>query len=191
MLWPDGKLPEHWDNFAELVRAGIEGVYAASDGVPRPLILIQIEKPGDIPATQSFFDHLLARGVVFDVIGQSYYPWWHGSLLQLHDGLVFTAERYRKPIIVVETAYNWRPTEYLQLPPPFPESPDGQRAFLEELNRIILATPYGLGKGVFWWEPAVPRSPIYSRGMFDDEGNALPVVSVFDSFTRGKNPHAK
>ena len=28
MLWPDGKLPDNWDNFAELVQAGITGVYA-------------------------------------------------------------------------------------------------------------------------------------------------------------------
>ena len=26
--------------------------------------------------------------------------------------------------------------------------------------------------------------------MFDDEGNALPVITVFDKFTRGKNPRA-
>ena len=25
MLWPDGKLPEHWDHFADLVKAGIRG----------------------------------------------------------------------------------------------------------------------------------------------------------------------
>jgi arabinogalactan endo-1,4-beta-galactosidase len=25
MLWPDGKIPENWNNFAELVQAGING----------------------------------------------------------------------------------------------------------------------------------------------------------------------
>ena len=28
MLWPDGKLPANWDNFADLVKAGIRGVQA-------------------------------------------------------------------------------------------------------------------------------------------------------------------
>src|SRR5579862_3865533 len=28
MLWPDGKLPGNWDNFADLVKAGIKGVDA-------------------------------------------------------------------------------------------------------------------------------------------------------------------
>jgi arabinogalactan endo-1,4-beta-galactosidase len=192
MLWPDGKLPENWDNFAELVKAGIDGVDAGRGDAPRPRIMVQIEKPGRIDATREFFDNLAARGVEFDVIGQSYYPWWHGSLLELREGLRFMAETYRKPIILVEVAYNWRPTEYLNEPPPFPETPEGQREFLEEVNRAVLETPHGLGKGIFWWEPAVnPSTRIASRGMFDEEGNALPVITVFDKFTRGKTKRAE
>ena len=45
-------------------------------------------------------------------------------------------------------------------------------------------TPHGRGKGIFWWEPAVPAAANRSRGMFDDDGNALPVITVFDKFTR-------
>jgi arabinogalactan endo-1,4-beta-galactosidase len=188
MLWPDGKLPEHWDNFAELVKAGIAGVAAGSADAPRPKILIQIEKSGDIGATRYFFDNLIQRGVEFDVIGQSYYPWWHGSLLELRDCLDFTARRYHKPIILVEVAYNWRPAEYSGKLAPYPETPAGQREFLEELTRAVLATPEGLGRGIMWWEPAVPPGGLRRRGMFDDDGNALPVISVFDKYTRGKLP---
>jgi arabinogalactan endo-1,4-beta-galactosidase len=43
--------------------------------------------------------------------------------------------------------------------------------------------PGNRGKGVFWWEPAV-QGGLRSRGFFDDEGNALPVITVFDRFTR-------
>lgn len=187
MLWPDGRLPGNWDNFAELVRAGIAGVDAGRADAPRPRIMIHIEKAGDREKTRAFFDNLLRRGVQFDVIGQSYYPWWHGSLLDLRDGLHFIAETYRKEIILVEVAYNWRPAEYLDDPPPFPETPEGQRQFLAEVNRLVLETPHGLGKGIFWWEPAVPlNTRIASRGMFDAEGNALPVITVFDSLTRGR-----
>ena len=35
--------------------------------------------------------------------------------------------------------------------------------------------------------PGCPRS----RGMFDANGNALPVLSVFDKYTRGKPPARK
>ncbi len=32
MLWPDGKLPDHWDNFADLLKAAIRGVEEGSGG---------------------------------------------------------------------------------------------------------------------------------------------------------------
>ena len=187
MLWPDGKLPDHWDNFAELIKAGIAGVDAGRGDAVRPRIMIHIEKSGNFAATQIFFDNLMQRGVEFDVIGQSYYPWWHGSLLELRDCLAATAHRYHKDIILAEVAYNWKPAEYRDKPAPFPETAEGQREFLDEVNRVVLATPDGLGKGLIWWEPAV-RGFLNRRGMFDDAGNALPVVGVFDKYTRGKLP---
>ncbi len=184
MLWPDGKLPENWDNFADLIKAGISGVQAGAGNGPHPRIMIHIDRGGDKATTKYFFDKLNSYHVQYDVIGQSYYPWWHGSLNDLRENMIFMAEEYKKDIIVVEAAYDWRPTEYTKRPGPFPESPEGQKQFLEEVNRVVEETPNGLGKGVFWWEPAVEPSPIYSRGMFDDQGNALPVITVFDKFTR-------
>jgi arabinogalactan endo-1,4-beta-galactosidase len=179
MLWPDGKLPANWDNFAELLKAAIEGVKAGCGDAPRPRIMIHIDKGGNKNATKWFFDKLNSYGVPYDVIGQSYYPWWHGSLADLRENLAFMANEYHKDIIVVEAAYNWRPTEYKNKEAPFPETPEGQKQFLAEVNRIVLETPHGLGKGVFWWEPAVTGG-LRSRGYFDDDGNALPVITVFD-----------
>jgi arabinogalactan endo-1,4-beta-galactosidase len=184
MLWPDGRLPENWDNLAALIKAGIAGVEAGAGDGPRPRIMVHIDRGGDRVATKDFFDKLNSYHVNYDAIGQSYYPWWHGSLNDLRENLIFMAQTYKKDIYVVEAAYNWRSAEYTKRPAPFPESPEGQKQFLEEVNRVVLETPGGLGKGIFWWEPAVQPGPIYSRGMFDDEGNALPVITVFDRFTR-------
>jgi arabinogalactan endo-1,4-beta-galactosidase len=183
MLWPDGRLPHNWSNFADLVKAGNRGVDAGRADAPRPLIMMHIDKGGSIDATRYFFDNCAEHGIEFDVIGQSFYPWWHGSLADLRENMAFMAERYGKDIILVEVAYNWRTAEYDDEPGPFPESPEGQKQFLEEVDRIVRATPHNRGKGIFWWEPAVARSPIASRGMFDDEGNALPVIKVFDRIT--------
>ena len=184
-LWPDGRLPENWDNFAQLIYAGVNGVDAGRGNGVRPKIMIHIDRGGDWKGTKAFFDRLNSYNVPFDVIGQSYYPWWHGSLNDLRRNLELTAREYHKPIIVVETAYNWKPGNYLNRPAPFPESPEGQRQFLDELNRVVMETPDGLGAGVFWWEPAV-QGPLTIRGFFDDQYNVLPVITVFDRFTRGK-----
>jgi arabinogalactan endo-1,4-beta-galactosidase len=178
MLWPDGRLP-NWDNFADLFEAGVRGVDAGRADA-RPVIMMHIDKGGSIPATKYFFDKCLEHGIEFDVIGQSFYPWWHGSLDELRDNMAFMAERYQKDIYLVEVAYNWRTAEYDDEPGPFPETPEGQKQFLEDVDRIVRETPSNRGKGIFWWEPAVSRSPIASRGMFDNAGNALPVINVFD-----------
>jgi arabinogalactan endo-1,4-beta-galactosidase len=183
MLWPDGKLPGRWDSFADLLKAGILGVKAGCGDGPSSRIMIHIDRGADRRGTQAFFDRLNSYHVDYDVIGQSYYPWWHGSLLDLRENLAFMSNEYKKDILLVEVAYCWRPTEYRKRPGPFPETPEGQRAFLDEVNRLVLATPGGRGIGVFWWEPAV-AGPLRSRGYFGDDGNALPVIQVFDSLTR-------
>jgi len=51
------------------------------------------------------------------------------------------------------------------------------------VNRVVMETPNGRGKGVFWWEPAV-TGQLTIRGFFDEQHNAMPVITVFDRFTR-------
>jgi arabinogalactan endo-1,4-beta-galactosidase len=183
MLWPDGKLPANWDNFAELVYAGINGVDAGRGNNPRPKIMIHIDRGADSKGTKWFLDKLNSYQIPYDIIGQSYYPWWHSSLNDLRKNLQFMATEYHKDIIVVEAAYNWKPGNYISKPAPFPESPEGQREFLDEVNRVVMETPNVHGKGVFWWEPAV-QGELTIRGLFDDQYNALPAMTVFDRFTR-------
>jgi arabinogalactan endo-1,4-beta-galactosidase len=183
MLWPDGKLPENWDNFAELVRAGINGVYAGCEIPEKPKIMIHIDQGGNKEKTKYFFDKFLSYGINFDYIGQSYYPWWHGTLLDLRNNMYFMAKEYRKPVILVEVAYCASPTEYKNKPAPFPETPEGQKEFLNNVNEIVLNTPDNLGTGIFWWEPATMGGRS-SRDFFDEKGNVLPVITVFDKYTR-------
>ena len=144
--------------------------------------MIHIDRGGDVERTKYFFDKFHTYKIDYDIIGQSYYPWWHGSLLDLRQNLIFMANTYKKDIIVVEVAYNAESAEYIDKLAPFPETPAGQRRFLDEVNRIVLATPHDRGKGVFWWEPATRRGG--RRTMFDKDANALPVITVFDHLTR-------
>jgi arabinogalactan endo-1,4-beta-galactosidase len=181
MLWPQGRLPKNWETFAALFKAGVRGVAAGQESGATPPTMMHIDRGGDRKVTKWFFDHCRQHGIEFDVIGQSYYPWWHGSLDDLRANLAFMAAEYDKDIYLVEVAYNWRRAEYRDEDGPFPETPEGQREFLEQVSRIVRETPAARGKGIFWWEPAVAPGGISSRGMFDDQGNALPVISVFDT----------
>ena len=186
MLWPDGKLPDHWKNFTDYLRAGIQGVDAGCSTNPPPKIMIHIDQGGNMAKTKYFFDNLNRYEIPYDVIGFSYYPWWHGTLMDLRENLAFAVKTYNKDVIVVETAYHWQPSrETADRVEPFPETPEGQRAFLDEVTRVVLDVPDNRGKGVFWWEPAVGnRGGLVSRSFFDGDGNALPVITVFDKYTR-------
>jgi arabinogalactan endo-1,4-beta-galactosidase len=147
MLWPDGKLPDNWDNFADLLKAGIRGVDAGRGAHPKPRIMIHIERSGDYDAAVWFFDNLLPIMCPFDVMGLSYYPRWHGNIAKLRGNLHDLALRYQRPIIVVETAYNWTPGDFIGKKAEFPESPAGQEEFLRAVDSAVRAIPHRPGPG--------------------------------------------
>jgi arabinogalactan endo-1,4-beta-galactosidase len=185
MIWPDGgPISEaKWNDFTDLLKAGIRGVHA--DGNESIKIMIHIDRGGDKNVSKWFFDHLAAHEVRFDVIGLSFYPFWGGRLSDLQDNLAFLAKTYDKDVMVAETAYNWRNAEQKELPETI--TPGGQKAFLADLIRMVAATPGGHGKGVFYWAPEwieVQKWPAIGggwedRAMFDDQGNVLPVLDAF------------
>lgn len=191
MMWPDGRLPGQWQNFADLLQEGIHGVDAGRGSASRPVIMIHIDKGGNQATTKWFLDHLAQYHVPYDVLGQSYYPWWQGSLDQLKANLAFTWETYHKDVIVVETAYDWRTGEdFKGKPAPFPETPEGQRDFLAALNQVVRDAPGGKLRGIFWWEPMADGA-IAKRALFDDQHNALPAIHVFDPPARAGGQSAE
>jgi arabinogalactan endo-1,4-beta-galactosidase len=191
-LWPDGRLdgpdPEDsWGRFARLLNAAVGGLRAAAPGDDIK-IMIHIACGGDFGKTDWFFSNLQKYDVPYDLIGQSYYPWWHGTLKELEDTLTRTAEKFKKDIIIVETAYpnsaveRFEPGADPNDAMPWPMSPEGQREFLAALVRTVRRTPDNRGRGVVWWYPeSVPantRGGWYNGKMalFDPNGLALPAM---------------
>jgi arabinogalactan endo-1,4-beta-galactosidase len=185
MIWPVGKLPENWDQLAGLIQAGIDGVDAGRGQEMRPLIMIHYDNGADAIGNREFFEKIESYNIQFDIIGLSYYPWWHGTLLEFRENLLSLLNNFDEDIILVEAAYNWRPSEYTEPGdlPPYPETPKGQEDFLRSVHETMINIPSLRMKGIFWWEPAV-FGGLRSRGYFDDEGNALPVINVFDKYKR-------
>lgn len=185
MLWPTGKLPDNWDTFAKLVKAGVDGVDAGRAQAARPLIMVHYDQGADAIGTKNYYEKFNSYNIPYDIIGLSYYPWWHGNLLELRENLLSLVDNFDKDIILVETAYNWRKSQYEDTIPPYPETPEGQKEFLESVNSTLLNISSRKIKGIFWWEPAV-MGGLRSRGFFDDEGNALPVIDVFNKYRLGQ-----
>lgn len=192
-LWPEGKLagrePDaERQRFTTLLKAGIAGVRQA-DPNEAIKIVIHIESGGDAKKCEWFYGNLEQYGVDYDIIGLSYYPWWHGTLEMLRDNLARTSQRFGKPVFVVETAYFNRPFEVdrgtykdsLQ----WEKSRAGQKAFLCDVIEAVRQTPESRGMGVLWWYPesvSIRRPGGWNDGataLFDKDGTPLEAMQCF------------
>ncbi len=209
MLWPDGRnnTSAGWTAFGELLKKGIAGVKDAA-GVSSIKIMIHIDKGGNNSTSRWFFDNLIAQGVQFDVIGQSYYPWWHGTLTDLKNNLNDLAVRYNKEIVVAETAYPMN-SQYLndgmsnvsfdptKLPAGYPVTVKGQKDFVIAVAKIVKETNNKKGIGFFYWEPAyISVPPIGSSWeyytTFDPlTGEALNSLAAFQNLDSLKSVNIK
>jgi arabinogalactan endo-1,4-beta-galactosidase len=212
MLWDEGRVggaydtPAQWDQLVGLLQAARNGVSEALPGGLFPPIMIHIDKGGDNWGARWFLENLLDRGFDFDVIGLSFYPWWHGTLADLDTNLDDLATRYEQDLVVVETAYPWTlgwfddAHNMVGLPehllPGYPDTPEGQGAFLAEVLRIVAEAPEGKGKGVLWWEPDWIAAPGFGSAwenlaLFDEQGEALPAWDAFGSVAAASLPRLK
>lgn len=171
MLWPEGK---NWgtgsggfDVLARLLKAGEAGLRAAETAgkVTTPAkTILHLAEGGKNDTFRWWFDEITKRGVPFDIIGLSYYPYWHGTLTELQTNMDDMVSRYSKPVMVVETAYAFTLENGDSLSNNFglasdatkggyPATPAGQQQFLQDLKTRIAAVPNGQGLGFVYWEP--------------------------------------
>ena len=179
LLWPYGKVPEY-DNIARFVSAGIRAVKEVSDmalaeGIisEKILIMIHLDNGGNNALYREWFDNYIKRGEDFDIIGLSYYPFWHGTFDMLQNNMHDIAQRFGKELIIAEVSMGHTMedyAEYEKLAPEqrkgmatrpalvekieYPMTLEGQKEFMEELFRRIASVPEGKGRGYFYWEPA-------------------------------------
>ncbi len=189
-LWPDGKLDgteASWERFTRLLQAGLRGARRPLGAGDAVRVMIHIDRGGDAGAVRRFFDSLAKRGVTgFDLIGLSFYPWWHGTVDDLKKALQ-AASACGKDVVVVETAYPHRGGEAWakQKNMAWPATPEGQRRFLEDVIAAVRGTPGGRGRGVVYWYPeAVPVKglDIWNGGttsLFGADGEPLTALKAF------------
>ncbi len=76
IVWPEGNV-SNIDVTAQLIAAGTAAVKAVD---PNIVMMLHVALGGQNHESVFFIDNMIARGVHFDVIGESYYPKWHGTL---------------------------------------------------------------------------------------------------------------
>ena len=199
LLWPEGKNDQSFDNLAALLKAGIRG---GKDCLPETRLMLQLDNGCNNAMYRWWFDSIIDRDVPFDLIGVSYYPYWHGTLESLQSNLNDIAVRYNRDIIVVETAYPFAADNPenrgdlipIQEYPGYPFTPEGQARMLADVMTIVRAVPDGRGLGLMWWDAtwtAVPGNgwdPFdpasgnnwENQALFDFNGRALPAMKLFN-----------
>ena len=169
LLWPEGKVP-NYDNIATFVNAGIRAVRKADATIP---VMIHLDNGGNNARYREWFDNFTKRGEDFEIIGLSYYPFWHGSLQMLNDNMNDIAERYGKDLVIAEVSMGYTMEDYKNYEKlsdeerkgyatrpalvekiEYPMTKQGQYDFMEDFLNRISHIKGGKGKGFFYWEPA-------------------------------------
>ncbi len=152
ILWPDGRA-DHSDTLAAFLKAGIAAIKEVDPSIK---IMLHIACGGQNEESVHFIDNMLKRNVDFDIIGESYYPQWHGTVEQLKYNLNDLSKRYKQQVIVAEYT-----------------------AHKQEVNDIAFALPNGKMKGTFIWEPLNTWEFI-----FDKTGHANALIMVYDKVAK-------
>lgn len=171
MCWPYGRILGEmesrvgFDNLAILLKAGVKAV---REVYPDAKVILHLENAGNLFIINQWYQEITSYGVDFDIIGLSYYPYWHGSIPNFFYNVGVLQSKYHKDVWVTEIAYAFTDTDYLagkkgqlvvegsnldKLPDevPYPLSKEGQVAFFKQfINEAKLASV----KAIIYWEPA-------------------------------------
>ncbi len=199
LLWPDGYIcdesntAEQWLNLGILYNNAISGIQDAIDEMDTVWTLGHLSHGG-----LWYFSNLFNEGVSLDIIGQSYYPWWHGSLDELSTNLTQLSNEFQKPIVIVETAYpftlSWNDNTNniigmeSQLLDGFPASEIGQLNFLQAVKDRVTNNEFGTG--ICYWSPEwisteTFGSPWENLALFDFNSEVLDGITVFENDNTG------
>jgi len=202
-LWDDGRIcdsfnnEEQWNKFSDLIKEGIRGVKESLTNEDSVKIMLHIDNGGSSEICRWFLDNLNQTEINYDIIGLSYYPWWHGTLDVLKYNINDLLLRYDKEIIVTETAYPWTlnwndNTQNIignsnQLLNGYPASVEGQKKYIEDLLKITTNQNNKL-LGLVYWEPAWIStqsfgSPWENLALFDFNGEVLNSIKAFNNNT--------
>ena len=151
IVWPEGHV-NNLDSLAQLIKAGTDATLEVD---PNIIMMLHIALGGQAEESEFFIEEMLKRGVHFDVLGQSYYPKWHGTLEDLEHNLTSLSRKYGDVILV----------EYSQLK--------------KEVNKISFELPGGKGRGTCIWEPLNTWEAI-----FDKNGKSNELINVYDEISR-------
>ncbi|MCX7709880.1 MAG: glycosyl hydrolase 53 family protein [Clostridia bacterium] len=183
MLWPEGNKANGYAGWIGLLNAGTKAVREV--GGQNTKIMIHLANGGDNTMYRNAFDRFTdfskATGYVaaadkynegktavdFDVIGLSYYAFWHGPLSTFKANITDLGTRYGKEIAIAEIGYGFTFDNNDSQSNAFAEGADelggyqasvqGQAQYIRDIIEAVSQVKDNEGNnkgiGVFYWEP--------------------------------------
>ncbi len=174
MMWPVGQLTGGQngavrDNYCNFIKLLNSGILACRQVFPQAQIVIHLERSYDQHVYNEFFEQMQLAKVDYDVIGMSYYPYWHGTF-DMFFANVNNCKKFGKKIMAVEFGYSYTlqgcvinkdgkeiriaiDNDFVDeygVVDSYPITPQGQAQFIQDF--LARAQAEGLD-GVFYWEP--------------------------------------
>ena len=215
MLWPEAQLTEDNPNgykfLAKLLNAGLQAVH---DNDKDNKVKTMIHLAGvDVNLYHTFFDNIIVKNKVndFDIIGMSFYPFWHGTMDDLKNTMNDVSAKYNKDVIAVETAFgytledadfeknNFGTNE--EKVGGYKATVQGQATGLRDVMATVASVNDNRGLGIFYWAPDwVINEKVgwKSNGggngwdnltLFDTKGNALESMDTFNLVSDPNNQY--
>lgn len=196
--YPDSP-QKNWDRFALLLNRAIG---ACRTECPEAKIIIHVERVSlsqqsdnaDYAALSHFVSWMKSYGIDYDIVGLSYYPYFHGALSELEGAITrLETEVPDKQLMVVEAGYPyaWAVGGTYDATAVWPYTLEGQRQFADDL--VTMLNRHERVTGLFWWwmeanEHGVnSSSPVtthwYNAPLFDNRnGHATPALESIARF---------
>lgn len=161
---PYNKPEDNWDGYLGLLHAGCNAV---REECPDAQIIIHTDRPTNTGYNSYYYNKLKNANVDFDIIGLSYYPFWHGYINAAQvanksdkNNLVNAIKNLKtlfptKRVHIVECAYNfqWWPSSGVNYDTrgTWPCSVAGQYQFVKDL--VDNLKPLENVDGISYWFP--------------------------------------
>lgn len=183
----------NWTRFTTLLKRAGE---ACREVCPKAKIIIHTERVANTGVLKNFYTQMAEKGVDYDIIGLSYYPYFHGNLATLEAALNTIESAFpAKKIMIVEAGYPYKwevPGTTFDYTATYPYSDEGQRKFTDDL--ITLLNRHAAVNGLVWWWPEANEHGLdwntervtdgwYNSSLFDNNtGQATSALSSLKKF---------
>lgn len=155
-------------NVRKLLTAGSKAVReAAADSGKDILVAVHYTNIDDMKKLDTLLTGLQVKEIDYDIVGLSFYPYWHGTMDDLKNAIIHIRDTYGKKVYVAENAYCYTAEDgdgssnsvegTDDLAEGYSASVQGQA---NEVRDVCAAASEAGAEGIFYWEGTwIPVGP--------------------------------